>query len=288
MLQLRFLIGVGDILKVMNSVAIIWWWDKAKWVYPLWRDGHRAAFELLGKTHQVDWFIGTDKEVPQGYDFYLLWDSSTSAFLPKLDELKGRKGLCLTTDLGLNLDNLRHFDVIFAEAPPVVEACRPSGVRVIKAFGTDTKFFKPLNVPKAFEAVYPATFSPWKRQNLFADKYGNKGLCIGTVQPDGEEIYNYCLNKGTAVVRGYLPAESSRVLFQLGNKVSITGYEGSGRTVLEAMSADMEVEVAEDNLKCQSYLQEFRESGLKSRDFILENYSEEVFCKQLLKGIENL
>lgn len=246
----------------------------------------RAAFELVGRKHQLDWYIGTEREVPQGYDFYLLWDSSNSEFIPKLRELEGRKGLCLTTDLGLNLDNLRNFDVIFAEARPVVEACRPSGVRVIKAMGTDTKFFQPMAVPKAFEAVYPATLSPWKRQNLFADRYGNRGLCIGTVQPDGEDIYRYCLDKGTAVIRGYLPAESARILYQLGEKISITGYEGSGRTVLEAMSMGLEVEAAPDNEKCMSYLEEYKGSGLTPREFVLQNYSAEIYASQLLKGIE--
>ena len=130
------------------------------------------------------------------------------------------------------------------------------------------------------------TFSPWKRQRDIA--YLGKDLyCIGTIQEDGYEDYQAVVDAGATVEAGYFPAEHIRELYRRAQRVIIPGYEGSGRTVLEAMSMGLPVEAAEDNLKCQSYLQEFRESGLKSRDFILENYSEEVFCKQLLKGIED-
>jgi hypothetical protein len=42
---------------------------------------------------------------------------------------------------------------------------------------------------------------------MFADLYADAGLCVGTVQPDGWDIYDYCAKKGTQLITGYLPAE---------------------------------------------------------------------------------
>ena len=39
------------------KVAIIWYFDKASWVFPNWRDGHRAAIEEIGKKHEIKWFL---------------------------------------------------------------------------------------------------------------------------------------------------------------------------------------------------------------------------------------
>ncbi len=272
--------------KAIHRIALVWYFNQAHDIYPLWRDGHRAAFELLSKHYQVDWYMGTDFNVPQGYDFYLLWDSSNSDYFSKLDELKGRKGLCLTTDWQLSVDNLRRFDVVFAEAQPVVDACKPAGVRVLKAFGTDSNFFVPNKMKQIYGAIYPATFSPWKRQDIFAEEFKGDGLCVGTIQPDGIDIYRRCKELGTNLIIGYLPVEALKVLYDVSGEVVITGYEGSGRTVLESLSMNKPIRVHPDNLKGTSYIDEWKESGLSGRDFILENYSGEKFCEQLIKGIE--
>jgi glycosyltransferase involved in cell wall biosynthesis len=290
------------------KIAIVWYFDKAKWVEPYWRDGHRAAFDILKKKHKVDFFLGTDFELEDKYDFILLWDSSNSEFLPKLKEYKARKGLCLTTDLGINMENLRHFDVIFPEAEPVYQLIRNSGMRAIKAFGCDTKFYndKETYATKYFPAFYPATFSPWKRQDLFAEAMRSDGVVLGTVQPDGVFYHKKCVDYGVRTIVGYVPAEIIRELYRMSKVVVVPAWEGSGRTVLEAMSMNIPIIVTKDNHKAASYLREAGAGELvdpvpdkiqkafwelvnkkaDTRDFILKNYSEEVFAKQLLKGME--
>lgn len=272
------------------NIDLIWYFDKADWVFPLYRDGVRGAMEVLEERgHTVRWHLGLNPQIPDDSDFIILWDSSNSNFIPKLAKYPQRKGIILTTDLGLNLEALRAFNVVFAEAQPVVDAIKPHGIRVIKAFGTDTRFFNPAKDPhhfpdKIYDAMYPSTFSPWKRQNLFADKWGDRGLCIGTVQPDGWDILRYVVDKKTSVFVGYMPVEQLWEFYMKSKSVDITGYEGSGRTVIEAMSMNIPVSCLPDNNKCWSYIQEWKASGLSPRGFVLTNYSEDNYADAILRG----
>ena len=270
------------------NIDLVWYFSKAHWVYPLYRDGVRAAMEEIARRgHTVRWHLGLDPQIPTDSDFILLWDSSGSQFIKRLKDYPQRKGIILTTDLGMDVEALRPFDIVFAEAQPVVDKIRPYGIRVVKAFGTDTDFFRPTYEEKLYKAFYPATFSPWKRQNLFADKYGRDGLCVGTVQPDGWGIYEHCIRQGTHVITGYLPAKLLKALYNMSEFVDITGWEGSGRTVLEAMSLGKDVLVSPENHKCQSYIDEYTRSGLEPRDFVLKNYSEKTYADAILKGAQH-
>ena len=129
------------------KVAIIWYFDKASWVFPNWRDGHRAAIEEIGKKHEIKWFL--DKEMPKAgeYDFLLFWSSSNEDYFSLLDQYKERKGICLTTDPH-NVENLKKMNIVYAESDPVLFQCRAYNIPVIKAFGTDTDFFIPGNKKK--------------------------------------------------------------------------------------------------------------------------------------------
>lgn len=270
------------------NIDFVWYFDKAEWVYPKWRDGLRAAMEIIGKDHNVRWHLGTDVSIPDDSDFILNWDNSTSEFIPQMSKYNVRKGLILTTDLGLNIEALRAYDVVFPEALPVINKIRPHGIRVIKAFGTDDNFFSPMDVKKEYEAFYPATFSPWKRQNLFADKYGDRGLLLGTVQPDGYDILKHCIDRKTNIMLGYYEVDFIKELFNKSEKVDITGWEGSGRTVLEALSCGIEVEVDPENHKAHSYITEWKSSGLSPREFIQQYYSAQNYASLILKGIRSL
>lgn len=268
-------------------IAVIWYWDRASEIWPNWRDGYRAAWEEIDKVHQVDWFL--DKHLPSpsdNYDFIYLWDDSNSEFFKFIDDYKCRKGMSLTTN-PQNYDNLSKLDVVFCESNPVYDLLRPHGIRTIKAFGTDTKFFSPDNTEKDIPYFYPATFSPWKRQKDIA-YLSSDLLCVGTVQPDGESELRACKDAKVKVEVGYFPAKKIRDYYRRAKKVIIPAIHGSERTVLEAMSMNIPVEVTDfHNQKSRSYIQEFEASEFEStREFILTNYSEKVFAKNLLRGIE--
>ena len=79
---------------------------------------------------------------PGDVDFLLFWSSSNEDYFSLLNNYKEPKGLCLTTDPH-NPENLKKVNIIFVESDPILSAVRSLGLPVIKAFGTDTDFFKP-------------------------------------------------------------------------------------------------------------------------------------------------
>ena len=179
--------------------------------------------------------------------------------------------------------------MVFTESQPVYDAVRAHGIRTIKAFGTDTDFFKPdPKKTKDIRYFYPATFSPWKRQTEISD-LGSDLQLIGTIQPDGLDEYQRCANRGCKIDVGYFPATKIRDYYQRAEQVVIPAIHGSERTVLEAMSTDiLPVVVHPENVRTYSYIKEYNESGLKSpREFILKNYSEKIYAENLTKGIED-
>ena len=267
------------------KIAFVWYFDKAGSVVNNWRDGLRSAMEIIGKTNKVDWFL--DKEVPDdNYDFILLWDSSESDFFNKLDQYHAHKGICLTTD-PTNFDNLRKLDVVYCESQPIYEAVRAQGIRAIRAFGTDTEFFKPNNrVIKSIPYFYPATFSPWKRQGEIA-YLGDKLTCIGTVQPDGLSDLAECTRNGVNVIQAYLPVSKILKYYQKAQNVIIPAIHGSERTVLEAMSCGIKPIVThQENVRTYSYIKELEESGLPPREFVIKNYSHFKYASDIMKGTQ--
>jgi hypothetical protein len=265
------------------KIAFVWYWDKASEIMPNWRDGLRAALEeLVRQGHTVEYFL--DKNIPLGeWDVILLWDDSNSAFFDIIDNYKCKKALCLTTD-PQNFDNLRKLDVIYCESDPIYEAVRQQGIRAIKAFGTDTDYFKP-GTKKDIEYFYPATFSPWKRQGTIAT-LGEKLLCVGTVQPDGTEELAECTRNGVQVEIGYFPVDKILGYYQRAENVPIPAIHGSERTVLEAMSCGIKPLVSPENARAYSYIRELNASGLTPREFVVKNYSHTKYAQDLLRGME--
>lgn len=266
------------------KIAFIWYYDKASEIMPNWRDGLRAAIEEIEKEHQVDWYL--DKKLPTGeYDFYLVWDDSNTQ-VPDF----GRMGLCLTTD-PTNIENLKRFEAVYCESDLIFDEVRKQGIRAIKAFGTDSNFFTPDETEKDIEYFYPATFSPWKRQEKIAD-LKDQLTCVGTIQPDGVAQYDACVRNNVNVKVGYFPAEDIRDLYRRSKRVIIPAEHGSERTVLEAMSMNIPIKITSTtNTKVQWLLNEAAvdrlNNGTKTtRDFILKYYSPEVYAQALMKGMK--
>lgn len=272
------------------KIAFVWYWDRASEIYPNWRDGLRAAVEYIGRKNTVVWYY--DKSVPaqfDPYDFILFWDDDNSGFFSQLSKYKCKKGICLTT-MPTNFDNLRKLDVVYCESQPVYEAVRSQGIRAIKAFGTDYDFFTSGHLQKDIEYFYPATFSPWKLQRDIA-YLGDKLWCVGTVQPDGIEDLQACMNNGVHVEVGYFSPEKIKEYYQRAKQVIIPAVHGSERTVLEAMSSNVwPVVTNPENKTAQSLVDEYvsqRGSGnLKPRDFILQNYTADIYAENLLRGMQ--
>ena len=67
------------------NIAFVWAWDRAKEIYPHWRDGLRTAVEIIGKTYNVDWILGEEPE--DKYDFILVWSDQNAPILQKKFEM---------------------------------------------------------------------------------------------------------------------------------------------------------------------------------------------------------
>jgi glycosyltransferase involved in cell wall biosynthesis len=300
------------------KIAFVWEFDKAKLVYPFWRDGLRAALEEISLSHKVDWYLGSRgryllvgggkrEKVPDDYDFILVWGDSTNWFTGNLENYSCRKGLCLTATPA-DFDSLRKYDVVYVESSVIEDELRPWGLtRIIRAFGTDTDFFIPSQEKRIIDGFYPATYSPWKRQNLFAGaSKGSIAVSLGTVQPDGLKEYSACLQNSFYASTGYLPVETILDLYKRSKCVVITAVHGSERTVLEAMSMNIPVLVTKDNKKAASFIleagdgllaepdiddlkekyQQARTMKVNTRPFVVAKYSHRCYAKALLEGIQ--
>ena len=268
------------------NISFIWEWDRAKEIMPLWKDGLRACIEIIEKKHNVDWLLF---ETPKKeYDWILAWSGPYSNFSKLKSTYPAKRGLFLTTMPDYDPDNLKGFDAVFCESTPVYEAVRALGVRAVKAFGTDSDFFCPDDTKKDIEYFYPATFSKWKMQSEIS-YLGDKLLCVGTVQPDGESELASCRMNGVNVEIGYFPVEKIRNLYRRSKKIIIPAVHGSERTVLEAMSCNILPKVVKQvvNRKTYSYIEEYEKSGCKTpREFILKNYTASHYAEAVLKTIE--
>jgi hypothetical protein len=274
------------------KIAFHWRWDRAKEIYPNWRDGLRGCIEEIAKKHNVDWLLSEDPK--KDYDWIITWDDSNSPmsyfFSP---QYKAKRGIFLTTN-PTNYHNLKGFDVVFCESSVVLNECRQWGIHAVKAFGTDDNFFVPGEPEKRWpytsdfklKYFYPATFSPWKLQDEIA-YLGGDLLCLGTVQPDGTPQIEACKKNGVKVWEGYFPPSTIRDLYRRTQGVIIPAVHGSERTVLEAMSMNILPEVTNPtNLKSKTYLEEYARSGAYSpREFIMEYYSAKKYAKDVLKGL---
>lgn len=269
------------------KIAFLWNFKQANDIYPNWKDGLRAAIDVIGIENDVDIYCGDDAYKLEGeYDFLLFWTDSTDPFLSFYKDLPTRKGMVLTTD-PVDFENLKNMDVIFCESSPVYNAVRRQGLRCIKAFGTDTEFYKSDSRNKDIQYFYPATFSPWKLQRNIAH-HGSELTCVGTVQPDGIEDYTACLEKGVNVEIGYFPPEKIRDYYRRSHNVLIPAIHGSERTCLEALSMGIIPQVNPINKRTYSYVEEFFASKMKSpREFVVKNYSAKKYADQLMKGIND-
>lgn len=285
------------------KIAFVWPWDGAKAVRPLVQDGLMTAMDLIGKKHQVDWFMSGD-EPPDEYDWILVWGVSSVPFNFKLRAYKAKKALMCAGHADDTV-NLNQFNAVFVESPLIYKQLKPYCRRLVHAFGVDTGFFKPLSIPKCIDAVYPATFSLWKRQNLFAEAVGRRGLCFGVVQPDGVEDFDYCNQKGTVALGGLMPHSMMNVMYNVSRTCVITSWHGSERTALEAMAVNVPVVVTNDNdLTCSllngegvitdpdpvSIRKAFEKAltmKVNTRSYILKHYTAEIYAKKILEVIEN-
>lgn len=294
------------ILIVMKKlkIAVIWEYDKAKWTQPIQHDGLREALSIVEKEFQVDWFLeGKVPDINDGYDFVCPWGVGSMPTCETIDKYIHSKKILICAGHPSDLANIGKFDHVFVESPAVYQQMLPFCKSISVAFGTNTEFFKPdPDEPKILDVFFPATYSLWKRQDLFGKSVkGLRALTCGTMQPDGVDLYNICNENGVYTQVGLMPSRLVSQLYNMSRVVCITAWHGSERTILEAQATNIPLVLVRDNeLGCslvtdetiivEPYPNAIRagiEQALKktvnTRKFILEKYSHIKYAEAMLK-----
>lgn len=291
----------------MSRIAVIWPWKGAKQFKPQIKDGLISALnDIVAKKHQVDWFLEDDEPPVGKYDWIMPWGVAGIPFNNTIEKYKCKKALFCAGHAD-DTANLKKFDVVFVESPLIYKQLRPYCWNIELAFGVNTDEYKPLDVPKMIDAVYPATFSGWKRQQLFAEALKHRGLVFGVMQPDGAKYYQHCYYSGTMTLAGLMPQQLMAFMYNVSRTCVITSWHGSERTALEALACNLPVVVTNDNaLTCSLlpkegaitcdpkpyYIKEAFEkaltfTNLKNREYVLANWTHRHYAKKILAAIES-
>lgn len=283
------------------KIAVIWDWGLASWAKPLVWDGFMAALKLITKDHQVDWYL--DGKYPQDiYDVYIPWGVGSIPFNNIIEVYHGKK-ILMCAGHPQDTTNFEKFDTILVESPEMRRLLAGKHPHIVLAFGTDTDMFKPDGSQKIIDCFYPATFSQWKRQDLFTKAVGNHGLACGTVQPDGELLYKMCRDNNTYTLAGLVPTALVAKMYNLAKCCIITSWHGSERTLLEAMASNCPVVLTRDNLLAVSLtndkvilvdptVEAIKEGVSKAliktvntREYVLTKYSHQLYAKTILNNL---
>jgi glycosyltransferase involved in cell wall biosynthesis len=148
-----------------------------------------------------------------------------------------------------------NFDHVFVEGEFNAKEMEGLGIPYSIAFGVNEEIFKPEPQQKCFDGFMQATFAGWKRQPLFAESLGDKGLLCGRYQ---EEDQSPWVNSSQSVRLPELPAEAVARLINASHAVVNTSeYWGGGqRCTLEAMACDVPVIVMSDSPKNREFVEE--------------------------------
>jgi len=244
-----------------------------------WNDGLKVAVDILSQSWDVRKQNGAYK--PYITDFVLVWGALGSEQVTAVKDWPFLKGICIAGG-PIDHPDIHKFDVVFVETRWHQKQFKRIGVNARLAFGTNTQLFKPIpEQHKIWEAIYPAAFATWKRHYLFAQKYKERGLCVGYVQPDNweHECVDICYENGCTV----LPQVTPEVLVYLYNAskkvyISSNSMGGGERAVLEGLACGCEVEVDSDNEKLVDLLADMKHKLL----------TEEHYAHELKKGIKEV
>lgn len=238
-------------------VCFVWQGVSDSDVWNNWDDGLAAAMRIVDQYYDVEYKEPWDE---LNGDKILYWEAPCTAqgknaqyydavrFAPQWKALLFAGG-------PVEHKNLEGFDHVFYESDHNAEDF--GNIPATKAFGVNTEIFRPEKRNKDFDAIMHGTFAGWKRQGLFGEAFGERGLAVGKFQENDPSPYHECKKHGTKI----MSPQSRSVLNTLINRskvcVNTSDYWGGGqRTTLEAMACGVPVIVMEDSPKNREYVEE--------------------------------
>lgn len=250
-------------------------------------------------------------------DVILCWGDCTRPNSEGLSKLGIPMALCFAGG-NPNGDTAKYFDHFFVESSSYLAEMEAYGRSVSMAFGTNTKLFNPdkhKNQQKIFDVIFPATFATWKRHRLLVDTFkgvGMKVLVVGYLYENQETFCWEDCEKAGFLVLPHVSAQALVHLYAASKFCVITSNSqgGSQRTVLEALAMNIPTVTMFDSEKTSEYiraacsgaiaepqpqaihealrvLNDAQERNL-SRNWVLKNYSEQVYADKILLGLEKI
>lgn len=236
------------------KIGFIWYGFTGK--YGQWKDGLWAAMKRIEADHDVTYLEPADNL--NGYDVLLFWESPMTRFsFPWYDEVRlhpTRKAL-LYAGGQIQKESLDGFDHVFVESKINDLELDAMGVPHSVAFGVNELNFKPIDVPKAYDGFMQATFAGWKRQPLFAEALGSKGVLCGRYQENDRDPWDH---SSQSIRLPEMPYPAVNALLNSAHvAVNTAEFWGGGqRCTLEALSAGVPVVVMSDSPKNREYVEE--------------------------------
>lgn len=243
----------------------------------MWLDGLSAALNVLEEDFEVTrWNLFTDPiKPPKGsnehiepWDFYLGWGAFGSKVDIMMQKWKneepnkhahGWRGLCIAGN-ATPPEGANNYDVLFYETKwyrPQIDF-HPN---IVQAFGVNTDIFGPVSMstPVVWDYVGVGALANWKRWEKMIEKPGQK-LVIGQYQKDNEEesleIARKLIRGGVMVSNEVSPYELANIYYYSRTLyMPSTIYGGGERSVLEAMSCGLDIEIEPDNEKLKELLE---------------------------------
>ncbi len=235
----------------------------------MWLDGLSAALDLLEEDFDISRFNfgGSDDEDGYSasfrrgkYDFILAW----GAFGSRPDKFAqgsvGKKGLCVAGN-ALVPFGANSYDVLFYETDWIKNNYLPEHPNMVKAFGVNTDIYFPFDMPTTvvWDFVAVGALASWKRFEKMKEKKGMR-LVIGEYQLGNEQeslsIARDLLVNGVMVSNMVTPYELALV-YQCSRTLYMpsTEHGGGERSVIEARSCGLSVQIEPDNLKLKELVE---------------------------------
>lgn len=229
-----------------------------------WLDGLYAAIELLRNDFEVTkWNLVNSQTHEDGeFDFVLGWgafNSPVDQHLQKgLKNLGKKRGLCIAGNTYAP-NGASNYDVLFYET----KWYRPQinyHPNIVHAFGVNTDIFSQSEyaTPIIWDYIGVGALADWKRWDLMKKKKGNR-LIVGEYQLGNEmesgRIALDLIKNGVMVSSMVHPLDLANFYhWSRTAYVPCTVYGGGERTLLEARSCGLMIEIEEDNPKLKELL----------------------------------
>lgn len=288
-------------------MKIAFCWQGVSGRYGFWKDGLYRAMKRIEEKHDVRYIEPWEEVKPD--EIVLYWESACTSNgkdgenYKRIQQLPNRKAL-LFAGGPIQEEWLFNFDHVFVEGEFNKKEMDALGIPCSIAFGVNEDIFNPDPQQKVFDGFMQATFAGWKRQPLFAEALGQKGLLCGRYQ---EEDQSPWINSSQSIRLPELPAEAVARLINASHAVVNTSeYWGGGqRCTLEAMACNVPVIVMSDSPKNREYVEEsgagivcdpnpdaIRNSieQVKGRDmggvqYVFENWTSKHYAENILKWL---